>query len=71
MSGQGKMIWPDGRTYFGQFDKNMMNGKGNLQHGPDQKEYYGQFKNDQYHGFGIQTNPKAIGMEPVKYQGLW
>ena len=38
-------MWPDGKTYTGDWERNKMHGKGTLEWS-DGKKYEGEFKND-------------------------
>jgi len=45
ISGHGRYVWPDGKTYDGEWDKNKMDGRGLLKWA-DGKQYEGQFVSD-------------------------
>lgn len=46
------MHWENGIMYKGEFDNNLMNGKGIIIYG-NGDFYKGEFKNNEFHGFGL------------------
>jgi len=49
MHGKGKMIWPDGRSYDGEFSEDKRNGQG-IMHWPDGSEFNGRWVNGKAQG---------------------
>lgn len=65
--GKGRLVWPDGAEYVGQWENDMANGKGVFVHGgQDGPSYDGEWKNDKANGFG--TFKQADG---ATYEGDW
>lgn len=52
MHGSGKLEWPDGRVYTGQFHNNLCHGFGRLEV-PGISVYEGQWKDGTENGHGI------------------
>ena len=63
--GNGKIIWPDGSIYEGQFERNQANGKGRFlsTYG---LLYEGDFYKDKIQGFGVLTVQSG-----ARYEGQW
>ena len=71
MKGKGKLIWPDGRFYEGDFKNNNKNGDGYFIWPLKNEEgkfhsYRGKWLNGKQHGMGIYTDIK--GNEKT---GIW
>jgi hypothetical protein len=54
----GTIVWPNGATYTGSFEKCEMHGKGKLEW-PTGESYEGDFHNGKITGYGIYTDPKG------------
>ncbi len=52
MQGKGKLIWPCGDIYEGDFKDNMINGEGVYTMAEGQGYYKGQYKEGKKHGTG-------------------
>ena len=52
MQGWGRLEWPDGKTYVGQFLNNQQHGYGRLD-GPNGDQYEGQWRDGLQNGRGI------------------
>lgn len=70
MHGQGKLTWPDGRSYKGNFVNDIKEGQG-LFIWPDTnnknkfRSYNGSWKNGKQHGPGIYKDTKGVEKEGV------
>lgn len=64
-SGQGKAVWPDGRTYEGSFKKGLMDGYGILIC-PEIYRYEGELKEGKMHGYG-----RITYINNLQYVGYW
>ena len=51
MHGKGRMVWPDGRSYFGDFYLDQRQGYGEYFFN-DGSNYKGEFVDNKYHGVG-------------------
>jgi hypothetical protein len=51
MNGKGKCVWPDGRTYDGEYVDDKKDGYG-VYTWPNNKQYRGYWKNGKQHGVG-------------------
>ena len=56
--GKGKLTFPDGSTYEGEFDEGFMHGSG-IRTFPDGSSYTGEFYRDFMHGNGVYTVPET------------
>jgi hypothetical protein len=56
--GKGEQVWPDGRTYDGDWNNDTMHGRGTYKW-PEGRQYYGDFLTDYMSGKGIysETSP--------------
>ncbi|XP_046991299.1 alsin [Schistocerca americana] len=52
MQGSGKLVWPDGKTYVGQFQNNLQHGFGKLDI-PAVSNYEGEWKDGLQNGYGV------------------
>jgi len=68
MHGFAKQIWPDGRTYEGEFRDGLFWGTGIMtwQHARGTSVYEGEYENDKKHGVGKFTWPSGRS-----YEGQW
>ncbi|MEO0469576.1 MAG: hypothetical protein AAF206_08150 [Bacteroidota bacterium] len=65
LHGHGRMYYPNGRYYWGEFKDNLKNGQGfEKKNGPF--DYSGAFLNDLYHGYGRARYPSGR-----MYKGHW
>ena len=55
----GTMVWPNGSTYTGSFEKYEMHGNGKLEW-PTGEGYEGEFTHGKITGYGIYTDPKGV-----------
>eukprot|EP00811_Abedinium_folium_P006987 NODE_16446_length_994_cov_5.507497.p2 GENE.NODE_16446_length_994_cov_5.507497~~NODE_16446_length_994_cov_5.507497.p2 ORF type:complete len:112 (+),score=15.41 NODE_16446_length_994_cov_5.507497:267-602(+) len=55
MSGEGKMTWPNGQVYEGQYEDDKKSGYGKLLW-PDNRAYQGQWLSGKQHGRGTYTD---------------
>ena len=56
MNGQGKLVYEDGREYFGQFYQGKKHGRGKFKW-KDGKIYDGEWKENKQHGVGVVVLP--------------
>ena len=54
MHGYGRLVWPNGRSYEGEFENDVKNGKGTYQWA-DGQVYTGEWLNGKQHGQGMHT----------------
>jgi len=54
MHGYGRLVWPNGRSYEGEFENDIKNGKGTYQWA-DGQVYTGEWHNGKQHGQGMHT----------------
>lgn len=54
--GYGKLSYPDGAYYEGNFNSDAMHGQGTLYYRPEQPAYVGQWQQNQFHGAGTLYN---------------
>jgi len=55
--GRGKLTYPDGKYYDGEWKVGRINGQGTLYNRDGSVIYEGQWKNEKYHGKGVLYNP--------------
>ena len=74
--GKGTCIWPDGKTYIGQFRKGLFHGKGKLSvaHNSDcegrrMEVYDGLFEEGLFHGYGVLNYANEDNYEGEWYKG--
>ena len=65
MHGHGKLCWPDGRSYEGNYNNDKKHGIG-LHIWADGKKYYGNWEKGKSHGLGI-----YLSNEGEKKFGVW
>jgi len=70
--GRGKLTYPDGKYYEGEWKIGRINGQGTLYNRDGSIIYDGQWKNEKYHGKGVLYNPQKktcldeVGSEVLK-----
>ena len=62
MNGPGKLTYPDGAYYEGEFVDGLMQGKGTLYYGPDRPAYEGDWMGDKFEGYGVLYNDNPFYM---------
>lgn len=66
--GQGKLTYPDGAYYEGEFAKNRMHGYGTLYYRVGKPAYEGNWFEDQFHGKGVLYNENPVDqLQPFDY----
>ena len=55
MDGKGEFTWPDGKSYFGNYENDEKNGYGEF-NWPDGRMYSGNWENNKQHGRGVYIN---------------
>ena len=68
--GQGKITYPDGSTYVGDFKNNKREGKGDL-HYSNGAYYSGDWFNDKKHGQGTFVWAPNEAGKSMQFEGIW
>jgi hypothetical protein len=55
-NGHGKLIYPDGVFYEGNFKNDALSGHGSLYYGMNRPAYVGSWENNKFNGFGTLYN---------------
>jgi hypothetical protein len=66
MAGRGRMEWPNGMYYEGQYENDLKHGFGIFYYGKGRKMYVGFWKKGKLHGKGLMRNEKG-----EDFQGVW
>lgn len=61
--GFGKLIYPDGVFYQGNFKNDTLSGKGSLYYGHNRPAYVGDWQNNKFNGVGTLYNEYPVMME--------
>jgi hypothetical protein len=61
--GHGKLIYPDGVFYEGNFKNDNLSGKGALYYGSNRPAYIGDWENNKFNGFGTLFNEYSTLIE--------
>ena len=54
--GYGKLTYPDGVYYQGNFEKDTLHGRGSLYYAPNRPAYMGDWNHNKFHGNGVLYN---------------